>query len=46
MPKDLSGLPTETRLALLEARMRLVVLFLEGLIVAFVTALIAFFFGR
>lgn len=35
-----------TRIALLEARMRIVVLALEGMIVAFVTALIAYFFGR
>jgi hypothetical protein len=46
MPRDLSGLPTEVRLALLEARMRVIVLALEGMIVAFVTALIAFFFGK
>jgi hypothetical protein len=32
------------RVALLEAKMRIVVLFLEGLIVAFITALIAYFF--
>ena len=44
MPASLKDLPVEIRLALLEARMRLVVLFLEGLIVAFVTALIAYFF--
>jgi hypothetical protein len=41
-----SSKPVEVRLALLEARMRLVVLFLEGLIVAFITALIAYFFGK
>jgi hypothetical protein len=35
-----------TRVALLEARMRIVVLALEGMIVAAVTALIAYFFGR
>jgi hypothetical protein len=35
-----------TRIALLEARMRIVVLALEGMIVAFVTALIAYFFGK
>jgi hypothetical protein len=34
----------ETRLALLEARMRIVILTLEGMIVAFVSALIAYFF--
>jgi hypothetical protein len=33
-----------TRVALLEAKMRIVVLALEGMIVAFVTALIAYFF--
>jgi hypothetical protein len=32
------------RVALLEAKMRVVVLALEGMIVAFVTALIAYFF--
>jgi hypothetical protein len=41
-----SNKPVEVRLALLEARMRVVILALEGMIVAFVTALIAFFFGR
>jgi hypothetical protein len=35
-----------TRVALLEARVRVIVLALEGMIVAFVTALIAYFFGR
>jgi hypothetical protein len=39
-----SGKPVEVRLALLEARMKLVVLALEGMIIAFVTALIAYFF--
>ena len=34
----------QVRLALLEARMRVVILALEGMIVAFVTALIAYFF--
>lgn len=33
-----------TRVALLEAKVRLIVLALEGMIVAFVTALIAYFF--
>jgi hypothetical protein len=33
-----------TRVALLEARVRLVIVVLEGMIVAFVTALIAYFF--
>jgi hypothetical protein len=41
-----SNKPVEVRLALLEARMRVVILALEGTIVAFVTALIAYFFGR
>jgi len=41
-----SNKPVEVRLALLEAKMRLVVLVMEGMIVAGVTALIAFFFGR
>jgi hypothetical protein len=45
MTADLKSLPVEIRLALLEARMRLVVLTLEGMIVASVTALIAYFFG-
>jgi hypothetical protein len=40
----LTELPVLTRLALLEARMRIVVLALEGMIVAAVTALIAYFF--
>jgi len=39
-----SNKPVDVRLALLEAKMRLVVLALEGMIVAFVTALIAYFF--
>ena len=39
-----SSKPVEVRLALLEAKMRIVVLALEGMIVAFVTALIAYFF--
>jgi hypothetical protein len=34
------------RVALLEAKIRVIVLALEGMIVAFVTALIAYFFGR
>lgn len=46
MTGSLKDLPVEVRLALLEARMRVVVLALEGMIVAFVTALIAYFFGR
>lgn len=33
-----------TRVALLEAKVRLITLALEGMIVAFVTALIAYFF--
>jgi hypothetical protein len=33
-----------TRVALLEAKVRIIVLALEGMIVAFVTALIAYFF--
>jgi hypothetical protein len=41
-----SNKPVEVRLALLEARMRVVVLALEGMIVAFVSALLAYFFGR
>jgi hypothetical protein len=41
-----SNKPVEVRLALLEARMRVVILTLEGMIIAFVSALIAFFFGR
>lgn len=41
-----SGKPVEVRLALLEARVRLLVLVVEGMIVAFVTALIAYFFGK
>jgi hypothetical protein len=35
-----------TRVALLEAKVRIVVLALEGMIVAAVTALIAYFFGK
>ena len=33
-----------TRVALLEAKVRIIVVALEGMIVAFVTALIAYFF--
>lgn len=44
MPEESKTLSLETRVVLLEARMKLVVLFLEGLIVAFITALIAYFF--
>jgi hypothetical protein len=42
MPPADADIPT--RIALLEAKMRIVVLALEGMIVAFVTALIAYFF--
>ena len=41
-----SNKPVEVRLALLEARMRVVILTVEGMIIAFVSALIAYFFGR
>jgi hypothetical protein len=34
------------RVALLEARVRLITLALEGFVIALVTALIAYFFGR
>ena len=40
-----SNKPVEVRLALLEARVRVLILAVEGMIVAFVTALIAYFFG-
>jgi hypothetical protein len=46
MTGSLKDLPVETRLALLEARVRLLVLVVEGMIVAAVTALIAYFFGK
>jgi len=39
-----SNLPLDVRVALLEAKVRLIVLALEGMIVAAVTALIAYFF--
>lgn len=39
-----SGKPIEVRLALLEAKVRLLILAVEGMIVAAVTALIAYFF--
>jgi hypothetical protein len=42
MPPADADIPT--RIALLEAKLRIVVLALEGMIVAFVTALIAYFF--
>jgi NifU-like protein involved in Fe-S cluster formation len=38
-------LPLLTRVALLEARMRLVVLVLKGAVAVIATSLIAFFFG-
>jgi hypothetical protein len=41
-----SSKPVEVRLALLEAKVRLLVLAVEGMIVAAVSALLAFFFGR
>lgn len=40
-----AGKSVEVRLALLEARVRVLILAVEGMIVAFVTALIAYFFG-
>jgi hypothetical protein len=40
-----SNKPVEVRIALLEAKVRLLVLVVEGMIVAFFTALIAYFFG-
>jgi hypothetical protein len=39
-----AAVPVETRLALLEAKVRLITLALEGIIVTVVTALIAYFF--
>lgn len=42
MPPADADVPT--RLAVLEAKVRLLVLVVEGMIVAFVTALIAYFF--
>ena len=39
-----AAVPVEVRLALLEARVRLIILTLEGIIIAAVTALIAYFF--
>jgi len=46
MTGNLKDLPNEVRLALLEARVRLLVLVVEGIIVVTVTALLYYFFGK